>query len=133
MTSAGWDQSILASSTVIFERIADAGVGLRPLDKTASLDAVQSVHKQPGTADRQPAQQLPGGVFRADLLGGVARIGPASRSSTIRKVVAPVVSSPARTACCTGAAPRQAGSSEKCRFTQPLAGMSSTRCGNKAP
>ena len=39
----------------------------------------------------------------------------------MRNVVAPVISSPCRIACCTGAAPRQAGSSEKCRFTQPCA------------
>ena len=37
----------------------------------------------------------------------------------MRNVVAPVNSSPAHSARCTGAAPRQAGSSEKCRFTQP--------------
>ena len=33
--------------------------------------------------------------------------------------MAPVISSPCSSACCTGAAPRQAGSSEKCRLTQP--------------
>ena len=38
-----------------------------------------------------------------------------------------MTSSPAMTACCTGAAPRQAGSSEKCRLTQPCRGMSSAR------
>src|SRR5829696_8573784 len=36
-------------------------------------------------------------------------------------------------ACCTGAAPRQAGSSEKCRLIHPYAGMSRTRCGSSAP
>ena len=30
-------------------------------------------------------------------------------------------------------APRQAGSREKCRFTQPCTGMSSTCCGISAP
>ena len=46
-------------------------------------------------------------------------VGPASSAFTIRNVVAPVTSSPAQMARCTGAAPRQAGSSEKCRLTQP--------------
>ncbi|MDX6342125.1 MAG: hypothetical protein QOH87_2263 [Trebonia sp.] len=63
----------------------------------------------------------------------VPKTGPASSSFTIRKVVAPVMSSPRRTACCTGAAPRQAGSTEKCRFTQPCGGMSSADCGSSAP
>ena len=35
-------------------------------------------------------------------------------------------SSPAMIACCTGAAPRQAGSTEKCRLTQPWGGTSSS-------
>ena len=59
--------------------------------------------------------------------------GPASSSLTIRNVVAPVTSSPAQIECCTGAAPRQAGSTEKCRLTQPCSGMSSADCGNRAP
>src|SRR5215212_2013171 len=63
----------------------------------------------------------------------LAKVGPASSSRTIRKVVAPVIWSPARMACCTGAAPRQAGSSEKCRLIHPSAGMSRTRCGSSAP
>ena len=63
----------------------------------------------------------------------LAKVGPASSSSTIRKVVAPVTWSPARIARCTGAAPRQAGSSEKCRLTQPCGGMSSTDWGSRAP
>ncbi len=59
--------------------------------------------------------------------------GPASSSLTMRKVVAPVTSSPAQIACWTGAAPRQAGSAEKCRLTQPWVGMSSADCGSSAP
>src|SRR5512144_1511618 len=51
----------------------------------------------------------------------------------MRNVVAPVTSSPAMRARCTGAAPRQAGSSEKCRFTQPCAGRSSAAFGTSAP
>ncbi len=58
-------------------------------------------------------------------------VGPASSSLTMRNVVAPVTSSPAQIACCTGAAPRQAGSTEKCRLTQPCSGMSSADCGQQ--
>ena len=60
-------------------------------------------------------------------------VGPASSAFTIRNVVAPVISSPAHSACWTGAAPRQAGSTEKCRLTQPCSGMSSADCGSSAP
>ena len=60
-------------------------------------------------------------------------VGPASISFTIRNVVAPVTSSPAQRACWTGAAPRQEGSTEKCRFTQPCTGISSADCGSSAP
>ena len=61
------------------------------------------------------------------------KVGPASSSFTIRKVVAPLTSSPAQIACCTGAAPRQDGSTEKCRLTQPCSGMSRADCGSIAP
>ena len=48
-------------------------------------------------------------------------------------MVAPVMSSPCAMAWATGAAPRQAGSSEKCRFTHPCRGISSAACGISAP
>ncbi len=60
-------------------------------------------------------------------------VGPASIASTMRNVVAPVTSSPAQIACCTGAAPRHAGRQEKCRLTQPSGGMSSAEAGSSAP
>ena len=59
--------------------------------------------------------------------------GPVSMPGSSRKVLAPVMSSPARIAACTGDAPRQAGSSEKCRFTQPCAGMSRIGAGSRVP
>ena len=59
--------------------------------------------------------------------------GPVSRPASIRNVDAPVMSSPARIACWTGAAPRHAGSSEKCRFTQPCRGMSRVCWRRSAP
>ena len=51
----------------------------------------------------------------------------------MRNVDAPVMSSPCRIACWTGAAPRQAGSSEKCRLIQPCGGTSSAAGGSSAP
>src|SRR5215471_8025998 len=43
------------------------------------------------------------------------------------------MSSPCAMAWATGAAPRQAGRSEKCRFTHPRRGTSSAACGISAP
>jgi hypothetical protein len=45
--------------------------------------------------------------------------GPESRLGSIWNVVAPVTVSPAAMAACTGAAPRHAGKSEKCRLIHP--------------
>ena len=59
--------------------------------------------------------------------------GPVSMPASSRKVLAPVMSSPARMAACTGLAPRQAGSSEKCRFTQPCGGIARIGGGSSAP
>ncbi len=56
--------------------------------------------------------------------GSEAYTGPASSASTSWKTVAAVSVSPAITARWTGAAPRYAGRSEKCRFTQPSRGAS---------
>ena len=61
------------------------------------------------------------------------KVGPASIALTMRKVVAPVTSSPAQIECCTGAAPRHAGRQEKCRLTQPWGGMSRADWGRRAP
>ena len=61
------------------------------------------------------------------------KTGPVSSPFSSRKVLAPVISSPAMTECWTGAAPRQAGSREKCRLIQPCAGMASARSGISAP
>ena len=59
--------------------------------------------------------------------------GPESRLGSIRNVVAPVMVSPAAIAACTGAAPRQAGSSEKCRLIQPRGGTASRSSRSSAP
>ena len=56
-----------------------------------------------------------------------------SMSSSIRKVVTAMVSSPCAIAYCTGAAPRQRGSAEKCAFTQPRRGSASRSAGISTP
>ncbi len=58
---------------------------------------------------------------------------PSSRPSVSWKTVAPVRSSPAMIARCTGAAPRQAGSSEKCRLIQPSRGHCSSGSRTRPP
>src|SRR5699024_649496 len=63
----------------------------------------------------------------------VPNTGPASISRTTRNVVAPASSSPARMVACTGADPRHAGNSEKCRFTQPCTGISRVDFGINPP
>ena len=62
-----------------------------------------------------------------------ARIGPASMPRVMRNTVAPVTSSPAQMARCTGAAPRHCGSNEKCRLYQPIGNASSTSCLSSLP
>ena len=63
----------------------------------------------------------------------VPKTGPVSRPVSMRKVLAPVISSPDMRERCAGAAPRQAGSSEKCRLTHPWVGMSRISAGSSAP
>ena len=63
----------------------------------------------------------------------VPKIGPVSRPSSSRKVQAPVTSSPCQMACCTGAAPRQAGNNEKWRLIQPWVGIASAADGINPP
>ena len=55
-----------------------------------------------------------------------------SSPASSRNTAAPVVESPAISARCTGAAPRQRGSSEKCRLIQPEAGRGEQRLADQA-
>ena len=120
-------------------RLAHSGAQLL----VATLDGIEDGTLQ---AVPQPAEGVsfaPATLSRASKSPAVSagrtgsvstpKTGPASSSFTMRNVVAPVMSSPCRIACWTGAAPRQAGSTEKCRLTQPCAGMSSAVCGSSAP
>ena len=59
--------------------------------------------------------------------------GPESRLGSMRNVVAPVTSSPAAMAACTGAAPRHAGSNEKCRLIHPSGGTPNNPSRRSAP
>ena len=62
-----------------------------------------------------------------------ANTGPVSRPASICMRSTPVSASPARIARSTGAAPRQRGSNEKCRFTKPCGNASSNATGSSCP
>ena len=96
-------------------------------------DPVEGRFQQCRTRDRQPLKKFPGGIGGPDGLGDHAVDRPGVQRRFDRKVVAPVTVSPAAMAACTGAAPRQAGSSEKCRLTQPCSGTASSRSLSSAP
>ena len=111
----------------------DALRGLLALLQDPGLDPVQRGDQQRSPCLGQPPRQLPAVSVGRTVSVTTPYVGPASSARTMRNVVAPVTSSPAQSARCTGAAPRQAGSSEKCRFTQPCGGMSRALCGSRAP
>src|ERR1700691_4985126 len=133
MMCAGSFQSTCASAGVILgARLtpsADCGTARNVPSSIPSSVATSSC--EPDDASRSSSSPL----VSAGRIGSVTTpyTGPASIAATRLNVVAPVMSSPCRTACCTGAAPRQAGSSEKCKFTQPCRGTSSADCGSSAP
>ena len=88
-----------------------------------SARASTTSHEKFGARDRERIEQCARGLMRADRLGETwPKTSPASSSATSWKTVAPVTSSPAMIARCTGAAPRQRGKSEKCRLIQPRRG-----------
>mmetsp|Transcript_1500 Transcript_1500/g.5098 ORF Transcript_1500/g.5098 Transcript_1500/m.5098 type:complete len:271 (-) Transcript_1500:417-1229(-) len=59
--------------------------------------------------------------------------GPASISSTVYATVTPVTSAPTSSARCTGAAPRNCGSSDGWMFSVPSLGMARNFCGSQLP
>mmetsp|Transcript_5676 Transcript_5676/g.20629 ORF Transcript_5676/g.20629 Transcript_5676/m.20629 type:complete len:354 (-) Transcript_5676:97-1158(-) len=59
--------------------------------------------------------------------------GPASILSTVYATETPVTSTPASSARCTGAAPRNCGNRLGWMFSVPRRGMSRKRCGRKLP
>ena len=112
---------------------ADPLDGLRNRLQRAGLDPVQGGYEELSARASEPVQQRRWCPVAA--MGSVTTpyTGPVSRPSSRRNVLAPVTSSPCRTACCTGAAPRQAGSKLKCRLIQPYGGMASATGGTSAP
>ena len=108
-----------------------AGWGCGSSAPAAMPSSVATSSRAPLTASRPSRSPA---VSRGPIASvTVPYTGPVSSPASRRKVAAPVISSPAMIACCTGAAPRQAGSSEKCRLTQPCCGSSSAAGGTSAP
>ena len=99
----------------------------------AVLDAVEGLHQQRAPPSARRASRSPAVSVGRTVSVITPNAGPASSSLTMRKVVAPVTSSPAQIACCTGAAPRQDGRTEKCRLTQPWSGRPARDRGSSAP
>ena len=130
---AGWSQLTRACSGVTFGARLTPSAGC-----SLAFSAPDSIPSRVATSRPAPEEaSRPSSVpaVSSSRTGSVTMpyTGPASSSRTSRKVVAPVMSSPAMIARWTGAAPRHAGSSEKCRFTQPCAGMARTSSGISAP
>ncbi len=92
----------------------------------AVLEGVEGGDEEVRTGDGEAAQEVARGVPGRMVSVVVPSVGPESSPSSMRNVVAPVTSSPAMIARCTGAAPRQAGRTEKCRLTHPCRGTAST-------
>ena len=119
----GRAQRTWASSTVIFGASDDALGRLRH----GAAAVPSAMPSRRATSSRAPATASRSSRSPAVSVGrivsvSVPKTGPVSRPASSWNTLAPVTSSPCSTACCTGAAPRQAGSSEKCRLTQPCAG-----------
>jgi hypothetical protein len=131
--TAGSDQSTRASSTVILgaRLMPSPGWSRSSSEPSAMPSRVATSSPAPPSASR--ASRSP--AVSVGRMVWVIRpyVGPASSSRTIRNVVAPVTSSPAQIACCTGAAPRHAGSTEKWRLTQPFVGIARADSGISAP
>ena len=120
--NGGSVQRTRASSTVTFGAMdaPSAGWGTASSDPSAMPSRVAA--SSPAPEELRRSSSDPAVSSSAIFSVTVPKTGPVSMPSSSRKVVAPVISSPARIAAWTGAAPRQAGSSEKCRFTQPNSG-----------
>ena len=114
-------------------RQADPLAGLRHRVQRAVGEAVHRGDEQPGTGGGQPVEQRAGGVVGSHRLGERAehRAGVEALLDDEGGGAGDVVAGHQR--ALHGAAPRQAGSSEKCRLTQPCTGTSSATRGTRAP
>ncbi len=93
----------------------------------------EHVRDRLGADLREARAKRPRVIVRPDRLLALRQLGPVSMPSSIRITVMPVTASPSRIACCTGLAPRHRGRSEKCRFTEPRWGASSTVPASSSP
>ena len=132
-TWAGHPHRTCASSVVSLGAwlTPSSGWGTAWSDPSAMPSIVATSRPAPAWARR--SSRMPLVSLGRTVSVRVPSSGPVSSPSSSRNVVAPVTSSPAMIARCTGAAPRQAGSSEKCRLTQPTRGTSSAARGTRAP
>ena len=131
--SAGEVQSTRASSTVSLGASDTPSAGCGTGTSAPSSRASRAATSRPAPLRASRSSRSPLVSVGRTVSVTTPSTGPVSRPSSSTKAVAPVVSSPASSACCTGAAPRQAGSSEKCRLTQPWRGTSSADRGTSAP
>src|SRR5207248_695848 len=131
--NAGSAQRTWTSSTVILGAMVTPSAGCGTADSApASIPSRTSTSSRaPDTASRS-SRSPEVSVGRTGSVC-VPKTGPVSSPASSWKTDAPATSSPCSTACWTGAAPRHAGSSEKCRLTQPYRGMSSAAGGTSAP
>ena len=95
-----------------------------PAAPSASVRAASSASR---SCSSPAVSRAPIGVLAREITG------PVSRPASIRITLMPVVASRARIARWIGAAPRQRGSSDACRFTQPSRGHASTARGSSSP
>ena len=132
-TWAGRSQRTRASSTVTFGATVtpSRGCGTGESRPSAMPSSVVSSSAAPETdsRSRRSAEVSVGWIVSVTT----PYTGPESSAGSIWNVVAPLTASPAAIAACTGAAPRHAGSSEKCRLIHPCAGTASRPSRSNAP
>ena len=109
--------------------IGDAVFGLRDRRRSGS-QAIRAAPPRPISA----SSSVTCPAFLPSMLSSrLSSIGPVSSPSSIRMMVTPVTSSPARIARWIGAAPRQRGSSEAWTLMQPALGASRIGLGRISP
>ena len=127
----GWDHTISASAFSSLSACDTSSVDCGTGRSVAMLATVWTSSDAPSCASAsssEPAVSSP-----AIVRVSVPNTGPVSKPASILNVEAPVTSSPAMIARCTGAAPRHCGSNEKCRLIQPCSGMPSISAGTRPP
>src|SRR5262249_22573573 len=131
--NAGSPQRTFASSTVTFGAwlMPSGGCGTGSRAPASIPSSTPTSSAAPERASRP--RRSPAGSVALLGSGSVRSTGPVPSPPSTWNTPAPASPPPATSARCPGAAPRQAGSSEKCRLTQPYRGMSSASGGTSAP